>query len=309
MPYYVLLLTFAALFGFFAIVSGVVLRNPRMFTKRHGRLHRVMGLCYFVWLGAGFVDSFIRLPVDRFLYDAVLGILGVILTLTAAFEFQHKHVTNVASGSLDPHATITHGEMIEHSFYQGLNLLQIVFLHFVSPELDLRFRALMVLAVTSPWMLRHHFPVNKFSDNYTKVDLKSTALVRFLYRIKKYQYVFYKHFLLHGLNLSVAISGDSLADRQFFRLYWMSLNASYVFEFFLQTLVKKKYMEQNTLLILQRVLMAEASIVSLYVLGHVSPVIAVSSLLLNFINRKHDMMNTTAILLIFTLFNMYNKLN
>jgi hypothetical protein len=26
-----------------------------------------------------------------------------------------------------------------------------------------------------------------------------------MYRVKKYQYVFYKHFLLHGLNVSIAI--------------------------------------------------------------------------------------------------------
>lgn len=52
--------------------------------------------------------------------------LGTALTLTAAFDFRaaHSRVRNVASGALDDDATVTFSEMIEHSFYQGQNLVQ-----------------------------------------------------------------------------------------------------------------------------------------------------------------------------------------
>jgi hypothetical protein len=78
--------------------------------------------------------------------------------------------------------------------------------------------------------------VSSFSANYQN---KPTTLVRVLYRVKKYQYMVYKHFLLHGLNISIAITGAEIACRAPFRLYWISLNAAYVFEFFLQTLVMR----------------------------------------------------------------------
>ena len=35
----------------------------------------------------------------------------------------------------------------------------------------------------------------------------STPLIRVLYRLKKWQYLLYKHALLHGLNASVAVDG------------------------------------------------------------------------------------------------------
>ena len=60
------------------------------------------------------------------------------------------------------------------------------------------------LASATPWLVRDQFPVNKFSDNYTKGQNK-TSLISLLYRAKKYQYIFYKHVLLHGLNVSVAL--------------------------------------------------------------------------------------------------------
>ena len=54
-----------------------------------------------------------------FVYDGVLGLLGIQLTLSAARGFgSHKHTKNVASGVLDNEATVSHSEMIEHSFYQ-----------------------------------------------------------------------------------------------------------------------------------------------------------------------------------------------
>jgi hypothetical protein len=62
------------------------------------------------------------------------------------------------------------------------------------------------------------------------------------YRVKKAQYIFYKHVLLHGLNISLAMHGSLDGDQlgiphaPFFRLYWVLLNAAYVLEFFLQVL-------------------------------------------------------------------------
>ena len=88
-------------------------------------------------------------------------------------------------------------------------------------------------------------PVNSFSKNYSgdgggKGENGGTfdSLENFLYRAKKWQYVFYKTCLLHGLNVSAAIGfGRSRSDRSstsgtFFQLYWLCLNASYVMEFF-----------------------------------------------------------------------------
>ena len=51
-------------------------------------------------------------------------------------------------------------------------------------------------------------------DNYNKGQY-SWSLVSLMYRTKKYQYVFYKHFLLHGLNISVAMSGVQVSHMSF----------------------------------------------------------------------------------------------
>jgi hypothetical protein len=277
----------------FALLGSVLARHPRMFIKAHGRVHRITGLVFLVWICIGFVQVFTGLSIagNSLLYDVVLGIIGISLALSAAFEFKHKNVRNVASGTLDEHATVTYGEMIEHSFYQGINLVQIVFLHCITPHIPQVQRIFWALLVTSPWLIRKYFPVNHFSDNYTKIDEKSTDFIRLLYRIKKYQYVFYKHFLLHGLNLSVALYGYSIAEDRIFRLYWLLLNASYVLEFFLQSLVKKRYMSQFTMLSLQHLLMSASSFAAVSVLQLVDVRIAVASMLLNFSNRQQDMMN------------------
>ncbi len=65
-------------------------------------------------------------------------------------------------------ATVTRAEMIEHAFYQALNLLQILFFHALHhPALHAPLaRTVAVLVVTAPWLLRHYFPVNHFSANY-----------------------------------------------------------------------------------------------------------------------------------------------
>ena len=107
-----------------------------------------------------------------------------------------------------------------------------------------------------------------------------------LYRMKKYQYVFYKHFMLHGLNVGVAIDGFdglrkprtggtpigriSLVDATPFRLYWLGLNAAYVMEFFLQTLVKRNYITQGRMLRMNQFLMLVSTTAALAVLRHCS---------------------------------------
>jgi hypothetical protein len=189
--------------------------------------------------------------------------------------------------------------MLEHVFYQLVNLVQIVYLHSVSPATSLGGRLVMAAAVSCVWLLRDLFPVNSFSTNYDceTADPRSTDTVRRLYRIKKYQYVFYKHFLLHGLNISVAISGASLASDSHFRIYWLLLNTSYVMEFFLQTLVKKQYLQQAMLLRLQRVLMLASSLAALHALQHVLLLPAAGSLLLNFVHRHHEVQNCLCILM------------
>lgn len=280
---------------FLLLLFLVLLHSPRVFLKRHGRRHALTGAVYLIWITLGFLDAREQPLLPHIVYDSVLGILGITLTLTAAFEFQHKNVTNPASGTLDEHATVTYDEMIEHAFYQGLNLIQILFLHSLEYSPKISHRLLLTLAATSPWLFRHLFPINPFSDNYIKIDPRSSDLIRFLYFIKKYQYVFYKHFLLHGLNISLSLFHRNIVHSQDFRLYWMLLNLSYVMEFFLQTLVKKKHISQAFMLVLQHILMAASSVAAFAVLAHVNTYIGILSTVLNFINRKRDFLNTLVV--------------
>ena len=250
------------------------------------------------------------------------------------FKKAHARVVNKASGALDQDATVTFSEMIEHSWYQvravhsvvvlryvthewlaqGLNLVQIMFLHAVgfvdrqSPPLGddtttahsntaMLARGLLLVCVTAPWLTRGWFPVNPFSANYTRGQA-TTSIVSVLYRLKKYQYLLYKHVLLHGLNISVTLvrrhgTAAGLVGSSFFRLYWCCLNVSYVMEFFLQTLVKKRVMAQHTMLALQQPLMAVSTLAAaVVIIRHVHPVPCVLSLVLNLLHRKHDVVNT-----------------
>eukprot|EP00854_Cymbomonas_tetramitiformis_P006572 gene6572-7872_t len=274
---------------FFGWVLCVVVCNPTIFVnfKKHGRRHRFVGFAYLLWLLFG-VFGTLNFKIHCFLsYDLILGILGILLTFSAAFDFKtHKRVRNVASGTLEENATVTYDEMIEHGFYQIVNLAQIIYLHALEYSVGLMLRVVLVFVVTAPWIFRATFPVNKFSDNYTKNN--SGTLVSALYRVKKYQYLLYKHFLLHGLNVSVGLDGQSLADRHYFRLYWLCLNTAYVMEFFLQTLVKKGYLRQNIMLVLNQILMLVSTAAAVRVLYHVRIWIALLSLSLNFVNRKHE---------------------
>lgn len=291
-------LTLVAYGLFFGGLFVYLLPNGNIFFKRIAWKHRLMGFVHLIVLLTGLMNLFTR-QINNLLYDVVLGLSGVAVTLTAAKDFEsHRHVKNVASGSLDPEATITYDEMLEHSFYQGLNLIQILFLHsFEFQFTSLALRLILVYLATSLWHFRDRFPVNKFSDNYTKDVEYATPITRLLYRLKKYQYVLYKHFLLHGLNITIALTNSAVANLFFFRVYWMSINISYVMEFFLQTLVKKRKMPQHAMLALQRVLMAISTVVALVLIAYyVNPITSLFSLALNFTHRKHEMMNFTVTL-------------
>jgi hypothetical protein len=284
---------------FFCTVLYVIFTpgNIVMFTKAYARRHRVVGGLLFCWLIIGFVDIAVGSLsfISHLFYDAVLGILGTLTALTAAYDFKkaHNHVKNVASGTLDKEATVTFNEMIEHSFYQGLNVIQILYIHAITviPETSLIVRLGMAVCATLPWWFRNQFPVNSFSDNYNKGQ-RPSSLISVLYRLKKYQYIFYKHFLLHGLTITIALHGYRLAESPPFRLYWMCLNLSYVMEFFLQTLVKKGYLLQNTMLVLQQVLMLVSTIAAVHILmENVDMAVSTLSLVLNFVNRKRELLN------------------
>ena len=285
---------------FFLDVVRTSATHWTMFSLPFARRHRIAGLVHLCWLVVGFVDIYVPL-MPRLVYDVLLGVSGTVLTLTAASDFRehHSRVENRASGTLEKEATVTSSEMIEHSFYQGLNLVQIVYLHFLSsvPGASAGRYALLACA-TAPWLARGLFPVNRFSDNYKDAD-KWTTLIAVMYRMKKYQYVFYKHALLHGLNVTAAVAPASavgLIDRSYFKLYWMGLNTAYVMEFFLQTLVKKERLSQVHMLALQALLMFACTAATLPVLMmHVSWPLAGLSLFMNVAHRGHEAYNTAIV--------------
>ena len=108
------------------------------------------------------------------------------------------------------------------------SLLHASYLQVLSINLPPLILHLQVMATTAPWLVRHKFPVNSFSANYRKgpgaaveegegtgavegversfIKLNEARLIRLMYRTKKIQYLAYKHALLHGLNISVAVS-------------------------------------------------------------------------------------------------------
>jgi hypothetical protein len=291
-----------------------------------------------------------RLTLRRFYFafDVILGCLGVVATLTAAANFPHKLVSNAAvsgyvqSGTLHKTAIVTQAEMIEHSFYQALNLLQATYLHAlsyfasnaragtISSTNSIVLPGLFLLwLVTSPWYFRSHLPVHSFSHNWKlarkQQELKQSKypgrdatnstsrasgtkhtigtddndqLEVLLYRIKKAQYLFYKHGVLHGVNLTVILDVDALKEIPYqssWRTFWILLNASYVMEFFMQTMVKRNVIDQSTMLWFQRFLMAAASLGAMVVLKYVPIWIFLLSLVLNFVHRHHDVVNTMGI--------------
>ena len=136
-----------------------------------------------------------------------------------------------------------------------------------------------------------------------------------LYRIKKAQYLFYKHVLLHGLNISMALGKQHGSDIPYgisWRVYWLLLNTSYVMEFFLQTLVKRKVLSQNRMLVFQRLLMVGASLAAIRVLllcggeqRMVIMAVCLLSLLLNLVHRHYEVLNTLGIAVVFGVVQEY----
>ena len=80
-------------------------------------------------------------------------------------------------------------------------------------------------------------------------------------------------------------------------MFWMGLNCAYVMEFFLQTLVKRKKLKQSYMLGLQNLLMLCSSVAAVPILLHVNIVVAFLSLVLNFCNRKHDVLNGALVIM------------
>ena len=402
---------------------------PTLFLQWHGWSHRLAGGMHLCWIiiGTIYVVQNHSVAVDSgegnlttessvsdswryetFIYDMVLGCLGIITTMTASKDFPHKYVTNAQgqSGTLHSTAIVTQSEMIEHCFYQFLNLWQSLYLHTMSyyndkvsytlsnsqdsqkepnsymfgtmdDVIDLFCRLGMLWIVTSPWLVRHKLPVHSFSHNWklyqrqrqqeeqqlqsriqhrerqeknpqeeeisqNKLSTKNRPnksnrdddIEILLYRIKKAQYIFYKHVILHGVNIySILRKNTSSSNRsgssnnktiphsESWRIFWLLLNLSYVMEFFLQSLVKRNILTQCNMLYFQRWLIVTASISAICVLIEIPHshyysydgdtennyyhsyyyyitsfwFVCFTSFVLNFLHRYHDVLNTMVI--------------
>lgn len=296
---------------FFVRLLVAILCHPRMLMPRYGRVHRLLGLLLLAYLCIGLFDAR-RALLPRagvVVYDACLSLLGLAVSYSAAREFKsHSRVKNEASGVLDVEATVTVAEMLEHCFYQLLNLCQVLYLHLLLLTTAPVVRAGLAFTVVLPWTWRSRFPVNSFSANYKTAGVGGKSVViRFLYRMKKWQYLLYKHALLHGLNASLAFARTEPADgggappsalvhAAHFRLYWLCLNTAYVCEFFMQTLVKRGFMSQAWMLALQQLLMSVSTVAALRVLANVWPHVAALSFALNFVRRGHEVSNGALVL-------------
>jgi len=286
--------------AFFAalLLPPLSARILNMMLPRRARSHRLLGGALLLWLAVGLVDVIFDhlIFTHRYIYDIILGALGVFTTYSAATTFHHGSHTKSSgkSGTLEVSKTVTVSEMKEHLFYQILNVLQVTYLHAVGSA-SLYVRLTLCVLMATPWLFRRRFPVNSFSSNWSDGEMSIESI---LYRIKKYQYMFYKHALLHGLNISVALAGGSdLAETQIFRMYWIALNTSYVMEFFLQTMVRRKRLSQQTMLRLQQILMLGASVSAMHVCwSSVRFDVALLSLLANLVHRGADTFNVCCVM-------------
>ena len=290
----------ACVASYLAVVLLVSARSRRAFLGKFGRRHRISGgahLCVLTLYVAHAVrrDS----SLDALTMDATLFVSGLALTLTAHRDFAkaHEHAERrqlgVRSGVLHAKTAVTGAEMLEHAFYHVVNGFQIAYVHCVAQpwfaRASVETRAAACLLATSAWTARGRFPINSFSNNYRDGmrDFESC-----MYRVKKWQYVLYKTVLLHGLNVSLAMRPVDLISLQEFRSYWFCLNAAYVLEFFLQTLVKRKYLRQRTMLVLNLALMLISTLAVVPVLRiAVEPHAAAMMFALNFLNRKRELEN------------------
>jgi len=338
-------ISLAGLALFFLVTVAVAARPSRRgggrgrisFLDRHGISHRLVGAAHLAVLVYGCVALFFsssrreeegasKRSRDALIYDIVIGLTGTAATLTAARDFPHRLVKNapaVASGTLSEKAIVTHGEIVEHAFYQFLNLWQALYLHYMTAlppqqqgdSAGFWKRWLALLFVTSPWLVRRRFPVHSFADNWSKArkvdgneeEYRMTgerpALETLLYRIKKAQYLVYKHVIFFGLNISVCLEQSRIQPRQSaeqifsvadkaWRLFWLCLNTSYAMEFFLQTMVKRRALSQATMLRLNRLLMLVSSVAAYRVSGPIQWHLCVLSFFLNMLQRKQDVRNT-----------------
>jgi hypothetical protein len=110
--------------------------------------------------------------------------------------------------------------------------------------------------------------------------------------VKKFQYIFHKHFVLHGLNISVAfpkihpstnVATPPLPLTHEWRVFWVALNTSYAMEFFMQSMVKRGLFSQRFSMFMNGLGA---------VFGKVRMEAAIISLLLNFISRRRVILNT-----------------
>ena len=191
----------------FLVLLLPFLLNAKLFLGKRGRVHRLLGALYLVVFCAR-AATLADVPFDssrvswrnyHVFMDTLLPLIGLVLTLAAAKAFPHKvripfslatspdtythstQRTSEASGTLDSSELVSQDEMIEHAFYQFLNLCQIVYLN-SEPSLA------SLMLVTLPWTVRSRFPVHPFSANYAvKRDKQTTT---WMYFIKKWQYVF-----------------------------------------------------------------------------------------------------------------------
>ena len=346
--------SYLALIGlriFYAVLLTILCTSKsggvKLFSSTHGRSHRLVGLGHLLSLvyGLTFV-VFERSESESwskrcFLFDITLGFLGITATLSAARDFPHRRVINRPgeSGTLSKNAIVTQDEMVEHSFYQGMNLWQALYLHSITwaeshlnlsgRNTHLRFIALGM--VTLPWLWRKKFPVNSFSSNWTRSGEKqyndkgmfvhtekkpqkdNLNSLNQMYQVKKWQYILYKHVILHGLNISMAfpkkqqLEGLPLPLTFEWRIFWLCLNSSYVMEFFMQSLVKRGVLSQSFMLILQWILMGSSS---LSVVGAVLRIVRYDAILLslalNFLHRGHDISNTFIAGISCTIINSWN---
>eukprot|EP00746_Dinoflagellata_sp_MGD_P132179 gnl/MRDRNA2_/MRDRNA2_65907_c0_seq2.p1 gnl/MRDRNA2_/MRDRNA2_65907_c0~~gnl/MRDRNA2_/MRDRNA2_65907_c0_seq2.p1 ORF type:complete len:248 (-),score=10.49 gnl/MRDRNA2_/MRDRNA2_65907_c0_seq2:67-810(-) len=175
------------------------------------------------------------------------------------------------------------------------------------------FGFMLLVIVTAPWLFRGFFPVNSFSANYDKsrgggniitwchedhdaaVNRGLPRLLKirvdwlnFMYMVKKHQYLFYKHFLLHGLHVVIVVrscynvqthssvngnlNGElglevEMASSLAWRVYWLCLNTAYTMEFFLQTLVRRRHLTQGARIFMNASLMLGSSVAALRVLS------------------------------------------
>lgn len=283
---------------FFAILCFIIAPFiGTLFLDSHGWSHKAVGAFHLILLIFGVLSLEQQKDATfALLYDILISCSGTILTLTAARSFPHRHVKNRVgqSGTLVKKAIVTQAEMIEHSFYQLLNLVQCVYLSIVTSFSPFyRFTALCV--VTSPWLGRSRFPVHSFSQNWKQSKDKSQfSTENILYMIKKSQYLFYKHFVFHGMNLTACVSPARVSTTsEAWRLFWICLHTSYVMEFFLQSLVKRRVISQATMISMNRLLMAVSSFAAIKAIALVMIwYLGMMSLSLNIINRHHDFVNT-----------------